>query len=556
MRLIAICFFVFTAITTMAQERVKKIEFYGAAKTNILHQGFDVYGDTMNVSKASYGHSLIDLGILVRPSANTEIATEFRLRNELGGFWGGAVTYGIRKLTLKGVVNDAIRYKIGDIDLEMTPYTLYNNNYQDVVNEATVFQMAREVIDYENYFSGNAWRQQGVQSSYGFYLNNETFKSIDVNLFSTRNRTADPSSASAERLFSGGQIGLNTSYGLITFHSANLFDLKNTVIDMNLYYNSVNTVSANISLADLPKFSLNYEGGTSKANYENLIEDETVTIQDYFLNLGLIYSPTNKFRLSVKGINTGPQFRSPAAQNVRLGYSSSSNVFPTIGNNLAVRNMGLMDYLYNDVFYYKTFDSQLDLYNPAFSNAMPYGLATPNRKGFSVSLDQLAIKEQFNLSSEIHIMSEIIGTGTTQLKSFMKFVTKANYNYKKWSAKAGLAYESTSRDGQPYEKIELSSMLFDFGLDFDLTDQLSILFGTKYHMADGNELLAVYDSYNNPLYFDPISYDNQKQMLNSIGLMVNFSERSKLTASLSSFSQKAEQKYTFNQLQLLYRLNF
>ena len=556
MRLIAICFFVFTAITTMAQERVKKIEFYGAAKTNILHQSFGVDGDTMNLSKANYGHSLIDLGILVRPSANTEIATEFRLRNEFGGFWGGAVTYGIRKLTLKGVVNDVIRYKIGDIDLEMTPYTLYNNNYQDVVNEATVFQMAREVIDYENYFSGNAWRQQGVQSSYGFYLNNETFKSIDVNLFSTRNRTADPSSASPERLFSGGQIGLNTSYGIITLHSANLFDLKNTVNDMNLYYNSVNTVSANISLADLPKFSLNYEGGTSKANYENLIEEETVTIQDYFWNLGFIYSPTNKLRLSVNGINTGPQFRSPAAQNVRLGYSSSSNVFPTIGNNLAVRNMGLMDYLYNDVFYYKTFDSQLDLHNPAFSNALPYGLATPNRKGFSVSLDELVIKEQLNLSSEIQMMSEIIGTGTTQLKSFMKFVAKANYDYKKWSANAGLAYETTSRDGQAYEKIELSSMLFDFGFDFDLTDQLSILFGTKYHMADGNELLAVYDSYNNPLYFDPISYNDQKQMLNSIGLMVNFSERSKLTASLSSFSQKAEQEYTFNQLQLLYRLNF
>ena len=154
------------------------------------------------------------------------------------------------------------------------------------------------------------------------------------------------------------------------------------------------------------------------------------------------------------------------------------------------------------------------------------------------------------------MMSEIIGTGTTQLKSFMKFVAKANYDYKKWSANAGLAYETTSRDGQAYEKIELSSMLFDFGFDFDLTDQLSILFGTKYHMADGNELLAVYDSYNNPLYFDPISYNDQKQMLNSIGLMVNFSERSKLTASLSSFSQKAEQEYTINQLQLLYRLNF
>ena len=154
------------------------------------------------------------------------------------------------------------------------------------------------------------------------------------------------------------------------------------------------------------------------------------------------------------------------------------------------------------------------------------------------------------------MMSEIIGTGTTLLKSFMKFVAKANYDYKKWSANLGLAYESTSRDGQVYEKIELSSILFDFGVDFDLTDQLSIIFGTKYHMANGNELLMVYDSYNNPLYFDPINYNDHKQMLNSIGIMVNFSELSKLTASLSSFSQKAEQEYAFNQIQILYRLNF
>jgi hypothetical protein len=100
--------------------------------------------------------------------------------------------------------------RVGDLDLEMTPYTLYNNDYQDVVNEATVYQMAREVIDYENYFSGNAWRQQGVQSNFGFDLNNATFKSLDVALFSTRNKVADAASASPERLLSGGQMGLNT----------------------------------------------------------------------------------------------------------------------------------------------------------------------------------------------------------------------------------------------------------------------------------------------------------------------------------------------------------
>jgi hypothetical protein len=556
MRLIAICFFVFTTITTVAQERVKKVEFYGVSKTNILHQGYEVDGDTMNISKANYGHSLIDLGILLRPSASTEIATELRLRNELGGFWGGAVSYGIRKLTLKGVVNDAIRYKVGDLDLEMTPYTLYNNDYQDVVNEATVYQMAREVIDYEHYYNGNAWRQQGVQSNFGFDLNSATFKSLDVALFSTRNKVADAASASPERLLSGGQMGLNTSYGLLMFHSVNLHDLKNTVNDLNLYYNSVNTVSATVNLPELPKFSLHYEGGTSKANYEDLTEDETLTIQDYFWNLGLSFAPSESIKLSVNGINTGPQFRSPSAQNVRLGYSSSSNVFPTLGNNLAVRNMGLLDYLYNDVLYYNTFDNQLDAYNPAFSNVMPYGLATPNRKGFSVSLDEFTIKEQLNLSSDLYIMSEIIGSGTSALKSFMKFVAKADYDYRKWSVNAGLSYESTSRDGQAYEAIELTSMLFDFGLDFDLSENISLLWGTKYHTADGNELLAVYDSYNDPLYFEPTSYSDNHQMLNSIGLMVNFNERSTLTASASSFVQQAEQEYKINQFQLLYRLNF
>ena len=556
MRLIAICFFVFTTITTVAQERVKKVEFYGVSKTNILHQGYEVDGDTMNISKANYGHSLIDLGISLRPSASTEIATELRLRNELGGFWGGAVSYGIRKLTLKGVVNDAIRYKVGDLDLEMTPYTLYNNDYQDVVNEATVYQMAREVIDYEHYYNGNAWRQQGVQSNFGFDLNSATFKSLDVALFSTRNKVADAASAAPERLLSGGQMGLNTSYGLLMFHSVNLHDLKNTVNDLNLYYNSVNTVSAFVNLPELPKFSLHYEGGTSKANYEDLTEDETLTIQDYFWNLGLSFAPSESIKLSVNGINTGPQFRSPSAQNVRLGYSSSSNVFPTLGNNLAVRNMGLLDYLYNDVLYYNTFDNQLDAYNPAFSNVMPYGLATPNRKGFSVSLDEFTIKEQLNLSSDLYIMSEIIGSGTSALKSFMKFVAKADYDYKKWSVNAGLSYESTSRDGQDYEAIELTSMLFDFGLDFDLSENISLLWGTKYHTADGNELLAVYDSYNDPLYFEPTSYSDNHQMLNSIGLMVNFNERSTLTASASSFVQQAEQEYKINQFQLLYRLNF
>jgi len=556
MRIIAICFFILASINVMAQERLKKVEFYGAAKTNILHQSYDVEGDTSNVTKANYGHSLIDLGILLRPSANTEVATELRIRNELGGFWGGAVSYGIRRLTLKGVVNDAIRYKIGDIDLEMTPYTLFNNGYQDVVNEATVFHMAREVIDYEYYFTDNAWRQQGIQSDFGFNLNNETFNSIDVNIFTVRNRVPDLNAALPERLFTGGQVALNTAYGPLTHHSANLHDLKNTVNDINLYYNSVNSLSASVQLPEAPDFTLDYEGGISKANYEDLLTEEQTTIKDYYWNLGLTYEPSDKLKLRVNAINTGPQFRSPAAQTIRLGYSSSSNIFPTIGNDLSIRKMGLLDYLYNDVMYNRTFDDNLDLYNPAFSNAMPYGLATPNRKGISLSLNDYTIENKFKISSDIHFISEIIGSGTSNLKSFFKAVAKANYQHKKWSVNAGLTHENTSREGQSIEAIDLSTMLIDFGLDYNVTDKIALLLGSKYHTANGNELVPVYDNYNNPLVFEPVSFNDNRQSLHSLGLMVQFSERSTLIASASTFSQVDVRDYSLNQFQILYRLNF
>ena len=72
---------VFLTTAIFAQERVKKIEFYGGARTNILFQDLADDSDTLNVQKANYGHSLIDLGILIRPSNDTEIITELTLED-------------------------------------------------------------------------------------------------------------------------------------------------------------------------------------------------------------------------------------------------------------------------------------------------------------------------------------------------------------------------------------------------------------------------------------------------------------------------------------------
>lgn len=546
---------VFLTTVIFAQERVKKVEFYGGARTNILFQDLADDSDTLNVQKANYGHSLIDLGILIRPSNDTEIITELRMRNELGGFYGAAVNFGLRRLTLKGVINNAIRYKIGDIDLKLTPYTLHNNDYQDQVNEANVFRIAREVIDYENFFGDNTWRRQGMETQFGIDLMNDNFKSIDFRLFSTRSNQSNPLINLPERFYSGGVIVLNTSYGTLGFNSANIHDLKNTVIDNQLYYNYVNSISASMPLTFVENLTFELESGWSSEIFEDVILKSSQEYTDYFWNAAISYNRTESQFLALNGMFTGPFFRSYGAQNIRLDYLSQSGVFPVITNDQSSREMGLLDYLYNDVVYQKSFDNMLDVSNPSFSNALPYGLATPNRFGLAVSAKETIWEDRINLATDIYSLKEVLGSGTKELKSFLKVTAMLDANYKKWQLKSGLTYEQTKRDGLTYEQVDLSSLLVDFGIDFKLTDNISIMYGGKLHMSDGNDLIPLYDTQNQLIYYNNYDIDDQSQTLNAIGVNVRFSEKSKLTISYNSFVQYYETKYTVNQFHVLYRLN-
>ena len=546
---------VFLTTAIFAQERVKKIEFYGGARTNILFQDLADDSDTLNVQKANYGHSLIDLGILIRPSNDTEIITELRMRNELGGFYGSAVTFGLRRLTLKGVINDAIRYKIGDIDFKLTPYTLYNNTYQDHINEANVFRIAREVIDYENFFGDNTWRRQGMETEFGIDLRNDNFKSIDFRLFSTRSNPANPGVNMPERFYTGGTLLLQTSYGKLAFNSANLHDLKNTVNDNQLYYNYVNTVSASVPLTFVKDVNFDVESGWSSEIFEDVIQESTQDYNDYFWNAGLSYTRNESQYVRLNSMYTGPFFRSHGAQNVRVDYQSESGIFPVITNNQLSREIGLLDYLYNDVAYRKTFDNKMDISNPSFSSALPYGLATPNRTGLAISAKETIWKDRINLATDIYSLKEILGSGTEALKSFLKVSAMLDANYNKWQIKSGITFEQTNRDGLSYEQIDLSSFLVDFGIDFKLTDNISLMYGGKLHMSDGNDLTPLYDDQNQIFYFENYEVDGQSQTLNALGINVDFSEKSKLTISYNSFVQYHETKYTVNQFHVLYRLN-
>lgn len=553
-RIFNICLFILLGSSFLfAQERVKKVSFYGNARTNLLHQSLNLDEDTVNLSKSSYGHSLIDLGISIRPSANTEIRTDLRMRNEFGGFYGGAVSFGVRRLTLKGVVNDRLRYKIGDIDLKMTPYTLFNNQYHDVVNEANVFNTAREVLNYENYYFENYWRRQGAQAEFGFDLDNKFYRELNFNLFSTRNIVTDGVSR-PEQLFSGAVISFLNDYGELNYNAAFLHDLKGTVNDLELYSNLVQSFSANAMVTKKKTLKVKFEGGKSAFKIENTAEKNTDINKDYFWNLGLNYKAKND--VTVGFLSTGADFRSPGAQSVRLDYQSVSGIFPLITNQPVNRSMGLLDFIYNDVLYRKTFDKILNNYHPGFSNVLPYGIATPNRFGLYISADEFILNDFISASAQLYDLSEVIGSGTVEKKSFVLGQLNLDVNWEKIKLKTGVKIEKTTRGGEEFEKIELESMLLDFGVDYALQNNIVFMIGAKYHTADGNELIPEYNKYNEIMTFTPISFDKHKQFINSLGVKVLFNENSTLTVSAHKFMQYQDVDYGVDQFQILYKLNF
>ena len=69
----------------------EKFQFNGSARAYVFSNDLDIDQDLDSVTtrKANYGQTLLDLGISIFPNKKTEVIGMFRIRNELGGFWGG-----------------------------------------------------------------------------------------------------------------------------------------------------------------------------------------------------------------------------------------------------------------------------------------------------------------------------------------------------------------------------------------------------------------------------------------------------------------------------------
>ena len=93
----------------------------------------------------------------------------------------------------------------------------------------------------------------------------------------------------------------------------------------------------------------------------------------------------------------------------------------------------LFDITRDRALYTFQLSDRLMAYDPRYSNTMPYGTATPNRRGVRFGIDYGEQNDKIEANLGGAFMKEIRGQGTFELKDFTLLRAAANFNIHKFN---------------------------------------------------------------------------------------------------------------------------
>lgn len=540
-----------------------KVSFFGLGRATLEQtqlSGKAVEQDSTNVKQANRGNTLIDLGLNVKPNANTQINLIFRARNEFGGFYGSGATVNVRQLFVKGAIAKKVNYKIGDIDLKQTKYTLWNYEEEGKVNEATSIRMLRDIIYYENFYNkNNEWRVQGAQTDFSF-----TIKNI-IQQWTTQGYVARIKAASnaPEKLIAGFSSNIDQSkYLSLGVNYTNTFEVAKTAIDPTTFRNPVLTVTAATKIeSDKLKAKLFTEFGQSALEFVNT--PVTVgTKQGGMMELGASLELKNiGLTASASFRSVSSDFFSAAAQSKRINYNQANSLFPTLGNNLDTRAGSLWDLSRDYKLYNRNLTQQLMTYNPRYANTLAYGDATPNRQGVIVGLDYQHKKQIIDAFLNINLLDNIKGEGSLEAKKYQLIKTGATISVDKildakkiLKVNVGYGSDQVKRSGDAVSSVNYTSNILDAGVDIEVLKNTELLAGIKTIHAKGTEYLPIRDQYNQIQNYSLLKDDHKENIL-ALGVKYRFTKN--INVSLQNHYVKIADfgtNYAINQTFILFNL--
>jgi hypothetical protein len=538
--------FILPALVTLGQEN--KIWVSGAARAILYGDDYNTESeqDTTTARKLQSGHALVDLGVNIQPTENIHIMGMVRVRNDHGGFWGSGVTFDVRQLYVKGILGGFLKYQLGDIDYKLSDYTFKNN--VGLVNryEGVITSLPLEQIQYDLfYMDDHTWRQQGGAVDFAL-ISDKGFEEMEFNLFTTRVQATDFAEQD-DRLYSGGSIIIKQSKNLLLGGQAvKLYDFKGTSNSEIHLRNSVITGNAELRHEwDENILSLAFESGISNLHWEG--DAESPELNDYFYDIGLKADLTRLgLVVGASYRDVGANFRSAGAQTMQINYARAPRAYQRIGNDKDLRHIGLLD-LYRDASLYQTqIQEGLMSYDPRYDNATPYGIATPNRKGWKLDVMHIDQKKRWEVGLESEILSQVVGEGTSTLKSFSTNSLFARLNFdrflsmgeRKFWISARYGWQNTDRSADvTYEGVDLSTQFIVINMTATLFGDLDLIGEYRSWATNGFDLVAERNAYSEIIDFGEYNIDYSERIA-GLGLQHRFNEKNILSLMWQRFDWK------------------
>lgn len=550
------------ATSTYAQKDLVK---FGAISRGVVQESVLGEADTTNPNRQNTGETVVDLRVNINPNRKTEIGAVIRMQSDLGGFYGAGSALSLRQLYVKGLLYDVVSYELGDIYLEMSPYTLYNTEGELQKNEAKIFnQLRTDYAEYDNFNIGNTWWSQGGHINGGLKFDSLGSKGAQFDLLSTRIVAAN-----TMRFLTGGRAAFyNKDKYSLRLNAVRVFDAERVTPDAESLQNMVNSLEWNYYLTK--DISLFGEAGFSnyKVNAPYNFEGDYLVPEDKngeFINAGAQYKLLDgRLTSRLKYLQNSANFYSVGAQSKRLDFTASPELFLSVANNpFTNRALNMYDLLANQNMYNSEISGTLMNYNPMYGNVLPYGEATPNRKGLLFNTNYADSASIIKAGLDLALLSDVTGVGTSEKRSFSRINFNASLDvaqlieFKRDFVIGGaLNTESTTRKGDA-SSIDLKSTSVDVNLEFELFKRLYVLGGLKTISAEGNEF--IYDLSDRNQYTLPSDYlVNINQTLTGIGVRYQFSDNMYL--SIKNFNidvddrDVSDNSYAFNQWMLFFSL--
>jgi hypothetical protein len=518
----------------------EKIWFDGFARSYFARDAIDknVTDDTLSARNASNGYNLLDLNTHVNPIDDIEIFAQIRIKNSFGGFFGSGTEIDSRQLRVNGTINNKVRFSVGDLFLKQSRFTLFNYDEELSEFENDMFQPYRDIIHYENFYTENRWRLQGIQTDFSFIFDRH-IKNLAFDFFITRPRGSRQISIdnySSDLLLSGGSMvsELNNHFTLKNDY-INLFEVsssgnQNISVRNPVYQTTLSHYSGNNEHYIEQKlevgFSKRYWLHTELDNYNaDSISNKTHGLFFELENSYFKKDSTFDFSLGYRYVD--PDFRSAGAQTRRLDYGEGSinSIYPLYTNMQTTRPTSIFDLIADDRLYNQDLSSILLTFNPIYSNILPFGDATPNRNGVYFN-GKYTNKSKIILGKlNAGFFREVIGQGTPDKRRFtlLKAALKLNIHRflklrKELSFSLSSENEFTKRSGNSVSSIDLKSNQLSLSLNAEFAKRFFIQANYRQFNVKGNEFLTQRNDFGEITYFS-FSNFNQKDKMLSIGIL-------------------------------------